>query len=49
MSHRALRATDRRKGKVRKPEQEQSTGAGHPLAGLFHDRRHPNGSASRAK
>lgn len=49
MGHRPLRATDRRKGKVKNPERESSSGSGNPLADIFNDRRKPNGSGSRAK
>jgi hypothetical protein len=48
MSRKPLRATDRRKGKVRDPQKESSTGSANPLASLFNDRRHPNGSGKRA-
>ena len=49
MAHRPLRATDRRKGKVKNPEKQSESGSGSPLADIFNDRRHANGAGKRAR
>jgi hypothetical protein len=55
MTHKPLKATDKRRSgnsgkKVHDAKSDdESSGAGTPLANLFNDRRRPNGHGHRAK